>query len=280
MAKVLGKTSILSACDHSQKKNKKGGGSLYSRRIPGICFKEDRFTSLKMKSMALRCDFNGQRVVYLERKIVDTRRFLQVPLKVQIRTGLIGKTPKWWETGLQPNMKEVTSAQDLVDALFDAGYKLVILDFYSPACGGCKALFPKTCQLAKMNPDSQFLQVNYEEHKSMCYSLNVHVLPFFRFYRGAQGRLCQFSCTNATIQKFKNALAKHTTDQCSLGPAKGLDEKELLALAANKDLSFTYKPKPVQPNPYRVPAKKDILVSKTCLNPKESEGKTLVGAGG
>ena len=55
------------------------------------------------------------------------------------------------------------------------------------------------CQLAEMNPDVQFLHVNYEEHKSMCYSLNVHVLPFFRFYRGAHGRLCSFSCTNATV---------------------------------------------------------------------------------
>ena len=45
----------------------------------------------------------------------------------------------------------------------------------------------------------QFLQVNYEEHKSMCYSLGVHVLPFFRFYRGAHGRVCSFSCTNATV---------------------------------------------------------------------------------
>lgn len=55
------------------------------------------------------------------------------------------------------------------------------------------------CQLAGMNPDVQFLQVNHEEHKSMCYALNVHVLPFFRFYRGAHGRLCSFSCTNATV---------------------------------------------------------------------------------
>jgi hypothetical protein len=59
--------------------------------------------------------------------------------------------------------------------------------------------FWQLCQLAEMNPDVQFLQVNYEEHKSMCYSLNVHVLPFFRLYRGAHGRLCSFSCTNATV---------------------------------------------------------------------------------
>lgn len=62
---------------------------------------------------------------------------------------------------------------------------------------GCCSV--QICQLAEMNPDVQFLQVNYEEHKSMCYSLNVHVLPFFRFYRGAHGRVCSFSCTNATV---------------------------------------------------------------------------------
>lgn len=38
-------------------------------------------------------------------------------------------------------------------------------------------------------------------------------------------------------------MAKYGADCCSLGPAKGLEEKELLALAANKDLSFAYTPK-------------------------------------
>nr|CAD1833119.1 unnamed protein product [Ananas comosus var. bracteatus] len=119
------------------------------------------------------------------------------------------------------------------------------MDFYSPGCGGCRALHPKICQFAGMNPDAVFLQVNYETHKSMCYSLNVHVLPFFRFYRGAQGRLCSFSCTNATIKKFKDALAKHTPERCSLGPAKGLEESELMALASNKDLAFDYTMNPL-----------------------------------
>ncbi|KAF8395946.1 hypothetical protein HHK36_019902 [Tetracentron sinense] len=175
----------------------------------------------------------------------DTRRGNLQHISAQTRL-CIGKAQKWWEKGLQPNMKEITCAQDLVESLLNAGDKLVIVDFFSPGCRGCKALHPKICQLAEMNPDVQFLQVNYEEHKSISYSLNVHVLPFFRFYRGAHGRLCSFSCTNATIKKFKDALVKHTTDRCSLGPTKGLEEKELLTLAANRDLSFTYTPpKPV-----------------------------------
>ena len=39
-------------------------------------------------------------------------------------------------------------------------------------------------------------------------------------------------------------MAKYNTVRCSPGPTKGLEEKELLALSANKDLSFTYTPKP------------------------------------
>ncbi|XP_031738086.1 thioredoxin-like 1-1, chloroplastic isoform X4 [Cucumis sativus] len=139
----------------------------------------------------------------------DLRRF---PMFSGFR---IPKAQKWWEKGLQPNMKEI-------------------------------------CQFAEMYPDIQFLQVNYEEHKSMCYSLGVHVLPFFRFYRGAQGRLCSFSCTNATIKKFKDALAKHNTDRCSLGPTQGLEEKDLAALAANKELSFDYTPKPAEEVPISI----------------------------
>lgn len=54
------------------------------------------------------------------------------------------------------------------------------------------------------------------------------------------------------IKKFKDAMAKHGTERCSLGPAKGLEESELMALAANKDLSFTYTRRS-EPEPEPVP---------------------------
>ncbi|URE36185.1 Thioredoxin [Musa troglodytarum] len=196
----------------------------------------------------------------------------------------IGKSLKWWEKGLQANMKEIESAQDLVDSLVNAGDKLVIVDFFSSGCGGCRALHPKICQFAEKNPNVLFLQINYEKLKSMCYSLHVHVLPFFRFYRGANGRLGSFSCTNATIKKFKDALAKHSTDRCSLGPAKGLEESELLALAANKDLSFNYAMKPsLFPSPDDVAeiarASPKFPVLATLSDTQDSEGKAMVTAG-
>jgi len=47
----------------------------------------------------------------------------------------------------KPNMVEIKSTQDLVDSLLNAGDKFVIVDFYSPGCGRCKALHPKVMNI-------------------------------------------------------------------------------------------------------------------------------------
>ncbi|CAN1271677.1 Thioredoxin-like 1-1, chloroplastic [Linum perenne] len=263
MAKLLRNSNLISSSWSAAVSSPAGSGDPGHRSVR-ICVVGRSRRSPAVRSQAATCGgggFNGKRVVVQGNEGRGRRSHLR-RVSIRAQSGRIGNAQRWWEKGLQQNMKEVTSAQDLVDSLLNAGDKLVIVDFFSPGCGGCKALHPKQiCQIAEANPDVQFLHVNYEEHKSMCYSLNVHVLPFFRFYRGAQGRLCSFSCTNATIKKFRDALAKHTPDRCSLGPVKGLEEKELVALAANKDLNFTFTPKktlhpkPVSPPLSSSPAK-------------------------
>ncbi|KAJ3682958.1 hypothetical protein LUZ60_013185 [Juncus effusus] len=189
-----------------------------------------------------RTGFNEGRLVFPMRRLNPIKPFV-VSSPVPRGFSIGPKSARWWESNRQPNMKEIESAQDLVDSLLNAGDKLVIVDFFAPGCPGCKSLHPKICQFAEANPDVLFLQVNYEKHKSMCYSLHVHVLPFFWFFRGAQGRLTGFSCTNQTIKKFRDALAKHLTERCSIGPTKGLDESALMALASNKELNFSYTKK-------------------------------------
>lgn len=195
------------------------------------------------------------------------------PVYAQV-SGVLGKAMRWWEKSLQPNMVEINSAQELVDNLLNAGDRLVIVDFYSPGCGGCKALHPKICQLAEQNPDAIFLTVNYEEHKPMCYALHVHVLPFFRFYRGAEGKVCSFSCTNATIKKFRDALAKHGPERCTLGPAKGLEESELMALASIGLIS-----RELVPNPNKSDQVEDLVFRETVKsNIEVNEGNAMVMA--
>jgi thiol-disulfide isomerase/thioredoxin len=280
MAETLTKTSFVSSW-HGNRNQQHQRVSM----VPKTCSFNTglkSFPSLKMKSQFLRSssfssDFHGKKPLFRVNRSIPRRVNSQFSVSAAPKMTLrIGKVQKWWEKGHQPNMREVTSAQDLVDSLLKAGDKLVIVDFFSPGCGGCKALHPKICQFAEMNPDVEFLQVNYEEHKSMCYSLNVHVLPFFRFYRGAHGKLCSFSCTNATIKKFRDALAKHTPDRCSLEPTKGLEEKELIALSENRDLDFTYTPKPSQP--VLTPANEELATEAAPSLPSKPKERTLITA--
>ncbi|KOM40304.1 hypothetical protein LR48_Vigan04g050200 [Vigna angularis] len=154
----------------------------------------------------------------------------------------VSKSLKWWEKNLKPNMTEIHSAQELVHSLLKAGDSLVVVDFYSPGCGGCKALDSKICQIAGLHPNAIFLRVNYDELKNMCHGLRIHVLPFFRFYKGAEGRVCSFSCTNATIKKFKDAMAKYSNERCYFAPAKGLEESELKILASMGEISNDSSP--------------------------------------
>ncbi|XP_021733865.1 thioredoxin-like 1-2, chloroplastic [Chenopodium quinoa] len=195
------------------------------------------FKTTQQQFPDLICQFLGQSLVVSDQKNlpISTTKF-----SVKAQTSYcVSKAMRWWEKTLKPNMIEIHSAQHLVDELKNAADNLVIVDFYSPGCGGCKSLHPKICQLAESNPDAIFLKVNYEELKPMCHALNIHVLPFFRFYRGAEGRVCSFSCTISTIKKFKDALAKHNTERsCTLVEAKGLEESEMTKLASMGQLSL------------------------------------------
>ncbi|CAA7397276.1 unnamed protein product [Spirodela intermedia] len=126
--------------------------------------------------------------------------------------------PQWWEKNAGPNMIDVHSTEEFISALSNAGDQLVIVEFYGTWCGSCRALFPKLCRTAVENPDIVFIKVNFDENKPMCKRLNVRVLPYFHFYRGADGQLESFSCSLAKFQKIKDAIAMHNTARCSLGP--------------------------------------------------------------
>ena len=55
------------------------------------------------------------------------------------------------------------------------------------------------CRTAEDHPEILFLKVNFDENKPMCKSLNVKVLPYFHFYRGAHGQLESYSCSLAKV---------------------------------------------------------------------------------
>ncbi|KAL7240039.1 hypothetical protein ACSBR2_005828 [Camellia fascicularis] len=140
--------------------------------------------------------------------------------------------PKWWEKNAGPNMVDVHSTHEFLSALSQAGDKLVIVEFYGTWCASCRALFPKLCKTATEHPEILFLKVNFDENKPMCKNLNVKVLPYFHFYRGADGQLDSFSCSLAKFKKIKDAIESHNTARCSIGPTKGVGDLNLEALSA------------------------------------------------
>ncbi|PAN17654.1 hypothetical protein PAHAL_3G146800 [Panicum hallii] len=146
-----------------------------------------------------------------------------------------GEQPKWWEKNAGPNMIDIHSTVEFLDALRDAGDRLVIVEFYGTWCGSCRALFPRLCRTALENPDILFLKVNFDENKPMCKRLNVKVLPFFHLYRGADGLLEAFSCSLAKLQKLKDAIAIHNTARCSIGPPVGVGDVDLLDSASPQE---------------------------------------------
>ncbi|XP_054785546.1 thioredoxin-like 2, chloroplastic isoform X1 [Prosopis cineraria] len=144
--------------------------------------------------------------------------------------------PKWWEKNA-PNMIDIHSTQEFLDALGQAGDRLVIVEFYGTWCASCRALYPKLCRTAEDHPEIVFLKVNFDENKPMCKSMNVKVLPYFHFYRGADGQLESFSCSLAKFQKLKDAIKTHNTARCSIGPPKGIGDLKLEPSFAPKDIS-------------------------------------------
>ncbi|CAI8594624.1 unnamed protein product [Vicia faba] len=156
-----------------------------------------------------------------------------LPFKVCAAVGENGQ-PKWWEKNA-PNMVDIHSTQEFLNALSQAEDRLVIVEFYGTWCASCRALFPKLCRTAEEHPEIVFLKVNFDENKPMCKSLNVKVLPYFHFYRGAEGQLESFSCSLAKFQKIKDAILTHNTARCSIGPPKGIGNLVLESSSAPKD---------------------------------------------
>ncbi|KAG6533464.1 hypothetical protein ZIOFF_007335 [Zingiber officinale] len=135
--------------------------------------------------------------------------------------------PKWWEKTPGPNMIDVNSTEEFIHALSEAGDKLVIVEFYGTWCASCRALYPRLCKTVVEHPEILFIKVNFDENKPMCKRLNVRVLPYFHFYRGADGLLESFSCSLAKFQKIKDAIKLHNTDRCSIGPPVGVGDIDL-----------------------------------------------------
>lgn len=130
----------------------------------------------------------------------------------------------WWEKNETENMVTITSIQQFVDLLASAGDRLVIVEFFGTWCGACKGVYPKLCKILEEHPDVILAKVDFDSNKPIAKAMGVRVLPYFMFYRGADGRLDAFSASLSKVHKLREAIEAHTSPRCQLGEAKGAEE--------------------------------------------------------
>lgn len=98
--------------------------------------------------------------------------FFWVDASIQIHARIAETDqPKWWERNAGPNMVDIHSTQEFLDALSQAGDGLVIVEFYGTWCGSCRALFPKV--FFHTSPFNLFFNSSHEKyslviHKNLC----------------------------------------------------------------------------------------------------------------
>lgn len=127
-------------------------------------------------------------------------------------------TEGWWTKDVPDNVVRVTSVQELVDQLEDAAAKdqLVVFECFAPWCGSCKALFHKLKKICKEHDDVKFVLLNFEDNRRLAKGLGIKVLPFFHFYRGADGKVEELTASISKIDRVKDAIVRHKSPRCAL----------------------------------------------------------------
>ncbi len=123
----------------------------------------------------------------------------------------------WWEVEETPHAVDVRSTADLLAAFAGADDRLVVVHFFAKWCGACRALHPKAVRLLSALDSVVYCKVEYDANKAMARRLGVKVLPFFQLYRGAQGKVDEFSCTLTKVQRLRDALELHSAPRCTVG---------------------------------------------------------------
>ena len=131
--------------------------------------------------------------------------------RVSVRSAAAdGDEDGWWTHGVgEPGVVTIDSTPRFLDTLAAAGDKLVVVHFYAHWCGACRALHPKASSLLRERSDTVVhALVEYDSQKALAKRLGVKVLPFFQLYRGANGKLKEFSCTVTKVQLLRDALTE------------------------------------------------------------------------
>ncbi|KDD76923.1 hypothetical protein H632_c65p0 [Helicosporidium sp. ATCC 50920] len=89
--------------------------------------------------------------------------------------------------------------------------RLVVVDYFSPSCNGCRALFPKVKALAAARADLDVVQVNVStpEWQAFCVNMGIATIPWFHLFRDG-GLLEGFPASLASLHKLHAQIDLHS----------------------------------------------------------------------
>jgi thiol-disulfide isomerase/thioredoxin len=118
-----------------------------------------------------------------------------------------------WHAGPLPdNMQAAASPAHVKELLLGTPQgQLVVVDFFTPSCHGCRTMFPKLKQIAAAHPDVCFVAVDASrpELGDLARDLGVTKLPWFQIFRGGGGGevLASFTANLSTISVLRDEIA-------------------------------------------------------------------------
>ena len=131
---------------------------------------------------------------------------------------LLEKENAWYTDEAPPNVVNVESEKHLKSLVMSE--KDVVVDFFSPGCLGCKAMWPKVKKLAHQNPEIIFAKVNTMDEGLMKIAdgLKVQKLPWFLLFSCGEmvasltANLSTFDVLRAEIASLKEC----TEPECNM----------------------------------------------------------------
>eukprot|EP00640_Fibrocapsa_japonica_P005132 CAMPEP_0113938872 /NCGR_PEP_ID=MMETSP1339-20121228/5290_1 /TAXON_ID=94617 /ORGANISM="Fibrocapsa japonica" /LENGTH=213 /DNA_ID=CAMNT_0000942187 /DNA_START=143 /DNA_END=784 /DNA_ORIENTATION=- /assembly_acc=CAM_ASM_000762 len=109
-----------------------------------------------------------------------------------------------------PGVLKLANMQEYLDAIANAGDKLVVVKFFATWCRSCKQLDYQYKKLPAQHPDVMFCEIamldEENNNKAFFKQYEVEVLPTVFFFRGAAGMIDRMPCGMKRIPIFKEKI--------------------------------------------------------------------------